>query len=177
MVTTLRELFAQSRMPSHDAKESAAQSIAAIIEQAQAIGQTHAQDEHQERSIAWGGNFRNTLGSAWDIVNNFVQRIADWMSDQDAEELSEDEIVAEVDTLAETAASVEVPAAIEGAVMDGLQAQGLMTIRWIAQPDACDKCRALAEMGSVPLGTDFDGVAFPPLHAHCRCSLGTGDES
>lgn len=177
MVVILRELFAKSKHPSHDDKESAAGMIASIIRQAQDIGHAHAQDE-QQRSIAWGGKFQNALSSAWDIVSNFVQRIGDWISGQDASDLSEEDIIAEVDSLAETVASVEVPSAIEQEVMDTLQSQGLMQIRWVAQPGACDHCQANAGMGSVPIGTDFNGDTFPPAHPRCRCSLGLpGDDN
>lgn len=175
MVTTLRELFAKSRAPSHDDKESAVQVLASLIEQAQAIGHAHATDE-RERGIAWGGKFSNALSSAWNIVNTFVQRIVGWMSEQDPEDLSEDEIEEQVDTLAQTVSSVEIPTAIEQEVMDELERQGVLYIRWIAQPGACTQCQANADMGNVPIGTDFNGDVFPPAHAHCRCSLGMGDE-
>lgn len=179
MVTALRELFAKSRQPSHEDKESAVQVLASIIEQAQAIGHEHAQSE-MERGIAWGGKFSNALNSAWDIVNNFVSRIAEWISEQvssdTGEELSEDDIAAEVDSLASTVAGVEVAAAIEQEVMDELQSQGFLQIQWYAQPGACPRCKANADMGAVPIGTDFGGIAAPPAHSNCRCSIGTPNQ-
>ena len=177
MVTTLRELFAQRKAPGHDDKEAAVQQIAALIEQAHAIGHAHATSETHERGIAWGGKFQNALNSAWDIVSNFVSRIADWIAGQDADDVSKEDIIAEVDTLAQTVASVEIPSAIEQEVMEELQAQGTIQIRWIAQPGACAHCQANADMGSVPIGTDFNGDVFPPAHAHCRCSLALGDDA
>lgn len=177
MVSVLRELFAKTKTPSHDDKEAAAQTLASIIEQAQAIGHAHAEQDSHERSIAWGGKFTDALSSAWNIVTNFVQRITDWMAGQDAADLSEQDIIDKVDSLAEDVSSVEVPTAIEGAIMEELQSQGLMMIRWIAMPGACPHCQANADMGSVPIGTDFNGDVFPPAHPHCRCSLGIGDET
>lgn len=172
MVKALRELFAKSKHPSHDDKESAAHTLASIIEQAQAIGHAHAQDEH-ERSIAWGGKFTDALSSAWDIVSNFVQRIGDWISGQNPEDLTEGAIVDQVDTLAETVSSVEVPSAIEGAVMDSLQSQGFLTIAWIAQPGACERCLANAAASPLPIGSEWpSGDTIPPVHPHCRCSIG-----
>lgn len=169
MVKALRELFAASRHPSHDDKEAAAQTLTSIIEHAQEIGHAHAAGE---RSIAWGGKFTNALNSAWNIVTNFVSRISDWIGRQDVDTLTAEDVVAEVGTLAETVASVEVPSAIEQEVLETLQDQGVMMIRWIAQPDACEHCQANADMGSVPIGTDFNGDTFPPAHPRCRCSLG-----
>lgn len=179
MVAALREIFAKSRHPSHEDKEAAAHVLADIIQQAQAIGHEHATDE-LERAIAWGGRFTDALSSAWNIVSNFVQRIADWISEQvsgdSGNELSQDDIAAEIETLAETVAGVEVAAAIEEEVMDTIQAQGYMQIQWYAQPDACKACRAKADMGAVPIGTDFGGVATPPAHSNCRCSIGTPNQ-
>lgn len=179
MVIALRELFAKSKTPSHDDKESAAHVLASIIEQAQAIGRAHASEEAHERGMSWGGSFVNALSSAWDIVSNFVQRIGDWISGQEADgvDVSEDDIIAEVDSLAETAASVEVASAIEQEVMDTLQSQGILAIRWIAQPGACEFCQSQAAMGSVPIGTDFGGYPYPPAHPWCRCSLAMGEEA
>lgn len=175
MVAALRELYAKSKHPSHEDKESAAHILAEIIQQAQQIGH-----EHAERSIAWGGKFTDVLSSAWNIVTNFVSRIAGWISDQmngdTGEELSQDEIADEIESLAETVAGVEVAAAIEQEVMDTIQLQGFDQIQWYAQPDACPACKAKADMGAVPIGTDFGGVATPPAHAHCRCSIGTPNQ-
>lgn len=177
LVAALKHLaFGKQTRPSHEDIEATVQKLTSILEQAQAIGHAHVHGDDEQRGMAWGGKFVNLAQSAWDIVTTFVQRIADWISEQDAEGLSEDEIEAEVDSLAETVASVEVPSAIEQAVMDGLQEQGVMQIRWIAQPDACEHCRANADMGVVDIGTDFNGDTFPPAHPHCRCSLGTADE-
>lgn len=179
MVAALRELFAKSKHPSHEDKESAAHVLADIIQRAQVIGHEHATDE-LERSIAWGGRFTDALSSAWDIVSNFVSRIADWISEQvsgdTGAELSQDDVVAEVDSLASTVAGVEVAAAIEEEVMDTLQSQGFLQIQWYAQPDACATCKAKADMGAVPIGTDFGGVATPPAHSSCRCSIGTPNQ-
>lgn len=172
MVVALRELFAQSKHPSHDDKESAAHVLASIIEQAQEIGRTHASDE-QERSLAWGGKFANALSSAWDIVNNFVQRIIDWISGQDPEDLSEDDIIAEVDTLAERVGSFEVAAAIEQEVLDTLAEQGATLFISIAQPGACNPCLERAAADPVPMN-DFEP---PPYHGGCRCSTSRADEN
>lgn len=172
-MSALRELFAKSKKPSHDDQESAAQTISHLLSQAQDIG-TALVDKAEERGMAWGGAFKDILSSAWDIVTNFVQRIGDWISEEidDGEEITLDDIVAKVDALAETVASVEIPSAVEGAVLDAMETQGLFTIRWIAQPGACKICRDNADLGSVPIGYDFDGTAFPPAHPGCRCVLG-----
>lgn len=172
MVTTLRELFAASRHPSHDAKESAAQVLVSLIEQAQAIGHAHATDEEQ-RGMAWGGKFANALSSAWDIVNNFVQRILDWMAGQDPEDLDEEDIQAEVDTLAERVGSFEIAAAIEQEVVDTLASQGATLMVSVAMPGACNACLERAAADPVPV-SDFEP---PPYHGGCRCSSSRADEN
>ena len=163
MVSALRELFAKSKHPSQEDKESAAHTLAHIIEQAKAIGHAHAIDETQ-RGMAWGGKFQDALSSAWDIVNNFVQRIIDWFSSQD--EVTEDDVVAEVDTLAERVGGFEVAAAIEQEVLETLYFAGVLMVRSIAQPGACEPCVDRADAGPVPIN-DFEP---PPYHGGCRCS-------
>lgn len=165
MVTTMRELFAASKHPSHDAKESAAAVLASLIEQAQAIGHAHAAGEEQ-RGMAWGGKFANALSSAWDIVNTFVQRIMDWMSGQDPEDLDEEDIQAEVDRLSERVGSFEIAAAIEQEVVDTLASQGATFMVSVAMPGACNACLERAAADPVPIG-DFEP---PPYHGSCRCS-------
>lgn len=163
----LRELFAKSKHPSHDDKEAAAQTLANIIEQAQALGHTYAQDEH-ERAIAWGGKFTNALSSAWNIVTNFVQRIGEWFTQQDASGASPDEqdIVDKVDALAEQVGSVEVHAAIEQSAWETLYFAGVKKMRSIAQPGACQACLDKAAEGAMPI-SDF---VPPPYHGRCRCN-------
>jgi hypothetical protein len=176
MVTALHELFAKSKQPSHEDQESAAHTLASIIEQAQAIGHAHAA---QERGIAWGGNFSNALSSAWDIVTNFVGRMKDWITGQESggADLSEDDVVAEIDSLASTVAGVEVASAIEQEVLDSLQSQGFMQIAWIAQPGACPLCVANAEASPLPIGSEWpSGDTIPPAHPHCRCSIGSAGD-
>lgn len=163
MVTALRHLFTTTHTPSQDDKESAVHAIATIIEQAKAIGHAHASDD-LARSATWGGNFTNILTSAWAIVNTFVSRISDWLAGQD--DVSEDDLDAEVDDLAETVAGSEVAAAIEQEVLDTLAAQGVTLMKSIAQVGACPLCQDKADADPVPIG-DFDG---PPYHPHCRCS-------
>lgn len=171
MVTALRELFAQSRTPDHDAKESAAQSIAAIIEQAQAIGRAHASVETHERSLAWGGKFTDILQSAWNIVNTFVQRITDWFTQQE-DDVTEEAIEDEVDGLADRVGSFEVAAAIEEEVLRELTFAGVKMVKSEAQPGACEPCVERAERGPVPIDT-FEP---PPYHGLCRCSTVSADE-
>lgn len=163
MVTALRELFAKSKQPSHEDKEAAVQTLVSILEQAQAIGRAHASEE-ETRALAWGGKFQDILSSAWNIVNTFVQRIADWFSSQD--EVSEEEVEAEIDGLAERVGSFEVAAAIEQEVWETLYFAGVLMVRSIAQPGACQLCLDKAGRGAVPID-DFDP---PPYHGSCRCS-------
>lgn len=174
MVATLRELFAHGKHPSHDDQESAAQTLAHIIEQAQAIGRAHASDETQERAIAWGGKFQDTLSSAWNIVTNFVQRIAEWFTGKEAsgEDVTEQDIVDKVDSLAETVAGVEVASAIEEEIWKELYFAGVKMVKSIAQPGACSDCVARADAAPVPIN-DFDP---PPYHSRCRCNSAPADE-
>lgn len=173
MVAVLRELFAKSKQPSHEDRESAAHMLASIIEQAQAIGRAHAAAETQERTIAWGGKFVNALQSGWDIVSNFVQRIADWLSGPDGADASEDEIATEIETLADHVGGFEVSAAIEQEIVDTLQAQGVGMMHSIAQPGACGPCLDKAAADPVPI-SDF---IPPPYHNRCRCSSASADQS
>lgn len=152
--------------------EAAVQKLASILEQAQAIGREHASNGKQERALAWGGKFVNLLQSAWDIVNTFVQRIVDWINDQDVEDITQDDIDTEVATLADHVGSFEVAAAIEQEIVDILQAQGVSMMVSVAQPDACAGCLAKADADPVPI----DQFVPPPYHGRCRCSSASGDE-
>lgn len=168
--------FDADKQPSQADQACVAQEIADLLQRAQRIGHAHASDETRESS-AWGGSFTDALGSAWSIVTNFVQRVADWISGQDEEDLTDEEIQAEVDSLAETVGDTEVASAIEQAVMDELDSQGFMSVQWYAQPDACKLCQANAAQGPVPIGSAFaSGDATPPAHPNCRCSLGSPSE-
>lgn len=168
MVTALRELFAKSAQPSQEDKESAAHTLASILEQARAIGHAHAAQEEQ-RGIAWGGKFTDVLGSAWNIVEAFVQRVREWFSRQT--EVSEEDVEAEVASLAERVASVEVAAAIESEVLRELTLAGVLLVKSMAQPGACEPCQSKAEEDPVPID-DFDS---PPYHGSCRCSTVPAD--
>lgn len=170
MVAALREIFAKTRHPSQEDKEATVQTLAHIIEQAKAIGHAHVHAEEQ-RGLAWGGNFVNALSSAWDIVSNFVARIVDWFAGQ-GDGVSEDEIEAEVESLAERVAGFEVAAAVESEVLSELYFTGVLMVRSIAQPGACQLCLDKAAMGSQPIN-DFEP---PPYHSHCRCSAAPADE-
>jgi hypothetical protein len=173
MVAALRELFAKSRHPSQEDKESAAQMLSSILEQAQAIGHAHATDE-VERAIAWGGKFQNVLSSAWNIVTNFVNRIAQWFAQQEAtgEDITEQDIEDKIDSLAETVAGVEVAAAIEEDVQLSLYLAGVALVKSIAQPGACKFCLNKAAADPVPI----DEFEPPPYHSRCRCSTAPADE-
>jgi hypothetical protein len=166
----LRQLFVHAPQPNYEDKESAAQQVMSLLEQARAIGHAHASDE-LERSSTWGGNFGDALSSAWQIVNMFVSRIADWFTAQDGD-VSEEDIQAQVDDLAETVAGTEVAGAIEQEVMDALSAQGVLMMRSVPQPGACDTCMTIAGAGPLPIA---DFVA-PPYHPHCACSSAPADE-
>lgn len=167
MVSALRELFAKSKTPSQEDKESTAHVLAHVIEQAKSIGHAHANDE--TRGMAWGGKFTDALGSAWDIVSNFVQRITDWFSGQT--DVTEDDVIAEVDSLAERVGSFEVAAAIESEVLSDLYFAGVLMVKSIAQPGACEPCVERAEAAPVPIH-DFEP---PPYHSGCRCSSAPAD--
>lgn len=173
MVSVLREIYAKSKHPSHDDKESAAQTLASIIEHAQAIGHTYAQGQ-QQRSIAWGDKFTNALNSAWSIVNNFVQRIAEWFTKQESSgaDITEQDITDKIDSLAEQVADVEVHAAIEQEVWETLYFAGVKMMRSVAQPGACEACQDKADEGAVPID-DFEP---PPYHSRCRCNGESADD-
>lgn len=172
MVAALSSLpFAKGKPPSQEDQESVARQIASLFAQAQAIGRAHAQDE-QSRALAWSAG-KNPLAAAWNVVSNFVDRITSWFRSQDTESISEDDVEAEVENLAETVAGTEVASVIEQEVLDALQEQGVLSIVWIAQDGACPTCQANADQGAIPIGSDFEsGDAKPPAHPRCRCSLG-----
>lgn len=173
MVSVLNSLtFSKSAQPSHEDQESAAERIASIIDAAQRIGHEHAAGGAHERAIAWGGRFQDAMSSAWAIVTNFIQRIKDWVSGQDADALTEDDIEEEVDSLAGRVASVEVHAAIEEEVWQTLYLAGVSMVRSIAQPGACQLCLDKAAQGAMPIN-DFTP---PPYHGSCRCNTASADE-
>lgn len=61
------------------------------------------------------------------------------------------------------------------AVQDGLLDPNRDGKQWLPSPDACEECLAL-EGEVVALGESFEGgIASPPLHPNCRCSLGIAD--
>lgn len=172
MVAALRQLFSGREQPTQESKESAVHAIATIIDAAKVIGHAHASDELER--AAWGGNFSNVLSSAWGIVNTFVQRIADWIDGQDVEDLTDEAIQDQVDSLAETVGDTEVASAIEGEVMEQLTAQGYTQQVWYADPEACPTCIENAEASPLPMGSEWpSGDTSPPAHPHCHCSIGT----
>lgn len=176
MVAALRHLpFGKQSKPAHDDVQATAEKLASILQEAQAIGRAHAGEE-LERGINWGGGIKNLLDRAWNIATTFIGRITGWISGRGDGDVAQEDIDAEVISLAETVASVEVPTAIEEEVLATLQRQDFMTIQWYAQPGACAACQARADMGPVPIGTDFNGVAIPTAHPHCRCSIGAPAE-
>ena len=172
MVKALTSLsFSADEMPGMAAQEQVVQLLADILSRAQAIGRAHASDEKQERA-SWVQE-RNPVTSAWNIVTNFVRRIADWITGSDRQESTAQDIADQVNTLAQTVADTEVHAAVEGAVLETLQVQGVPNIIWIAQEGACEQCQANADQGAIPIGTAFEtGDDYPPAHPRCRCSLG-----
>jgi hypothetical protein len=174
MVATLRELYAKSRTPSHDDQESAAQALGHIIEQAQALGRSHAAESVGQRSVAWGGNFVNALQSGWDIVTNFVGKISGWIADQisGGNDPSPEDIQAEIDTVADNVGDFEVHAAVESEVLRELTFAGTKMVRSIAQPGACQMCLDEAAKGAVPIN-DFTP---PPYHGSCKCNAMGADE-
>lgn len=167
-MSTLREIYAKGRHPSQEDKESAAHTIAALIEQAQAIGHRHVLGEQESRGMAWGGNFLNALQSGWDIVNSFVQRIGNWISDQfsSGDDPTPEEIQDEIDEVAGHAGDFEIQSAVESEVLRALTFVGVKMVKVEAQPDACVPCRARAEQGAVPI----DEFEPPPYHGKCRCA-------
>jgi hypothetical protein len=169
----LRELYATRKQPTQEDKESAAHTLAGILEQAQAIGHAHATDE-VARSIAWGGKFTNVLNSAWDIVTTFVSRIADWFTQQQAagEDVSDSDLAEKIDSLAEQVGGFEVAAAIEESVLQELTFAGVQMVKSAAQPGACEDCQDKADADPVPIN-DFEP---PPYHGKCRCSTAPVDE-
>lgn len=168
MVSHLSALrFPGGKPPSKEAQERVVDAIHAILEQAQAIGRTHATGK-AARSIAWGGAFRDLLQSARDIVSTFVDRIVSWWQGQDSEEVDEGDLEQEVESLAEQVASFEVHAAIEEEVWQTLYFAGVGMVRSIAQSGACQPCQEKADAGPTPID-EFDP---PPYHGHCKCSTG-----
>lgn len=174
MVTMLRELFAKSKKPNHDDQESAVEMLVALLEHAQAIGREHVTGKH-ERSLAWGGKFQNLMQSAWDIVNNFVHRVGDWIQEQidgGNDDLSQEDIQTEIETVAENVSSFEIASCIEQAVLDEMEASGFERIAWGVQEGACKVCQGNADGGAIALGSTFpSGAVKPPQHNRCRCSI------
>lgn len=169
LLKTLR--FHVDDQPSQADQARLAIQIAGLLQRAKAIGKAHASDEAEE-SDAWGGVFADVFASAQQIVSNFVSKIADWIAGQDAEDLDEGEIEAEVADLAETVGDTEVASAIEQSVLDELSAQGYLEVAWAVQPSACPLCLENASVSPIPIGTDWpSGDKTPPAHPRCRCSL------
>lgn len=149
-----------------------AQQIADLLQRAKAIGQAHASDETQE-SHAWGGKFTDAWVSAWDIVQNFVDRMIDWIGGQDDNDLDESDIEAEVESLADTVGDAEIGSAIEQAVLDELVAQGALQVAWYCSPGACVVCLENEAASPIPAGETFpSGDKCPQCHNGCQCSVG-----
>ncbi len=165
LLTSLK--FTSDSHPSKADQTHAALAIADLLQQAKAIGHAHAADETQESS-AWGGNFANVLASAWDIVQHFVDKISAWIDGQDAEDLTEADIEAQVETLADHVGDYEVAAAIEQEVLDTLAAAGEDMLQSYPQPGCCSDCQAIADAGPTPI-SQFQPA---PYHNGCRCSSG-----
>ncbi len=127
-----------------------------------------------QESGAWGGSFADVFASAQQIISNFVQRIADWIDGQDANDLTEEDIEAEIANLAETVGDTEIASAIEEAVLEELQAQGETQMVWyVSLEHSCANCIANAEASPLPIGSVWpSGDTAPPAHPNCSCSLG-----
>lgn len=147
--------------------------IADLLQRAKALGRAHASDETAESS-AWGGSFADVFASAQQIVSNFVMKVVDWITEQDADELADEDIHAQVDALAETVGDTEVASAIEQAVLDELQSQGATQLVWyVSGENTCAICLNNATASPIPIGSSFpSGDKRPPLHPHCDCSVG-----
>ncbi len=75
----------------------------------------------------------------------------------------------------------EVPRASAAGEIMAWKDSGVVTKkRWLAHPDACDRCLALEDLGDIPLDKPFwvdpDGgpyavVMHNPLHPHDQCSI------
>lgn len=166
-------MYAKSRTPSHDDQESAAETIAHLIEQAKEIAQQHVHGDARN-SKAWGGNFINALQSAWLIVTSFTQRISGWIAQQTASgnEPTPAAIQTEIDIVTGHVGDFEIHAAIESEVLRELTFAGVKKAKIVAQPDACDDCKARAEAGAQPI----DDVEPPPFHGGCRCGVIPADD-
>jgi SPP1 gp7 family putative phage head morphogenesis protein len=62
-------------------------------------------------------------------------------------------------------------AAWKQAVDDGILSGNQSGRKWIAEPDACKRCRALHGTVVTLTGTFLGGVDAPPLHTRCRCGM------
>lgn len=169
--------FPRGKAPSHAEQERVAQALKDILQTAQDIGQARAQEGSTEEGIAWGTG-RNPLQSAWNIVTNFVEKIVSWWQGlgDDVEDITDADIEAEIDSEAELVGDFEVHSAIEQAVMDELEAQGVGEMSSIAQPGACERCQTNADESPIPIGDSFPstGDSVPPYHNRCRCQIVRG---
>lgn len=86
-----------------------------------------------------------------------VEEIADW-----------------IDDYGEMVAITEIHSAVEEAIADTWQEQGVTQIWWQCEiaENVCERCLANMEASPINLGDAFpDGSACPPAHPRCRCSL------
>lgn len=48
---------------------------------------------------------------------------------------------------------------------------GVLYVRWVTEPGACEECEANEAAGRWPLGVPFpSGAIEPPQHPRCRCA-------
>lgn len=75
----------------------------------------------------------------------------------------------------------EIPrASAAGEIMSWKESGAVTKKRWLAHPDACDRCLALEDLGDIPLdkpfwvdpeGGPYGVVMHNPLHPHDQCSI------
>jgi hypothetical protein len=173
MVKVLLRLAKEETTP--EEQEQVTTIIAGILEQAQALGHTHAARETHERLLT---GF-HPIDMARNIVRNFLQRIAERFQKQTPQPTGEPDtdnwqsFDDWAQGFADTVAQTEIHSAIERAVLDELSAQEERTVTWITQPGACKLCLENEAQGAIPIGDLFpSGDEAPPAHPYCRCSLG-----
>lgn len=73
-------------------------------------------------------------------------------------------------------ANTEMARAMTAAATDTYQANGVSTVDWLLEDDACDLCQENADAGPLPIGDEWPNGS-PPAHPSCRCSLAPNIDS
>jgi 2'-5' RNA ligase len=175
-------------LPDETAHDHLHEALLDALSKAVNEGRHIALGTHEESMVSAA---KNLAGRAVEVISDIVTQIKakakdlidsifgdDDVNPDDAQQVLDDQIEQWADEYSDMVAQTEVHAAVEGAVLDEMQQAGVGKMRWLAEPDACEMCRELAESGAIDTTDEWSGgITSPPAHPNCKCQVGMVEEN